>query len=274
MFCLILLKTHPCRRSLMDKSIGFIGSGRVTRIMLGGWKKAGKLPPKIIVSDPNQEALQKLKNDFPDITLVSCDNTQPAACDLVFVALHPPMVKETLAPLAGSLKSNAVVISLAPKIPIAALASILGGFQRIVRMNPNAPSIVNKGFNPVIFAPAIPAAEKAELLAFLTVLGQCPEIPEEHLEAYAIVTAMGPTYLWFQLYELLELAQSFGLSPQDAQTGMNAMVNGAAATMFDSGLPPAQVMDLVPVKPLGEDEATIKNLYQTKLTGLFKKLKS
>jgi pyrroline-5-carboxylate reductase len=257
----------------MDKSVGFIGSGRVVRIMLGGWKKAGKLPPKIVVSDPNQEVLQKLQNEFPTITIARNDNMQPAACDLVFVALHPPAVKDTLAPLTGMLKPDAIVISLAPKIPIAALTTMLGGFQRIVRMNPNAPSIVNKGFNPVIFAPAIPATEKAELLEFLTVLGQCPEIPEEHLEAYAIVTAMGPTYLWFQLYELLELGKSFGLSAQDAQTGIAAMVNGVAATMLESGLTPAQVMDLVPVKPLGEDEATIKNLYQTKLTGLFKKLK-
>jgi len=44
--------------------------------------------------------------------------------------------------------------------------------------------------------------------------------------------------------------------------------------MSEAGLSPAEVMDLVPVKPLGEDEATIKNLYQTKLTALFKKLKS
>ena len=256
----------------MNKSIGFIGSGRVTRIMLGGWNKAGKLPQQIIVSDPNQEALHKLQQEFPTIATVN-DNAQAAACDLVFAALHPPVLKETLAPLAGVLKADAILISLSPKAPLAALTTMLGGFQRLVRMNPNAPSIVNRGYNPVIFSPAIPAAEKAELLAFLTVLGQCPEIPEEHLETYAILTAMGPTYLWFQLYELLELANSFGLSPQDAQRGIAAMVNGAAATMFESGLTPAQVMDLVPVKPLGEDEAAIKNLYQTKLTGLYQKLK-
>ena len=34
-----------------------------------------------------------------------------------------------------------------------------------------------------------------------------------------------------------------------------------------------EVMDLVPVKPLGEDEAAIRNAYRTKLTGLYQKLK-
>lgn len=259
---------------MINKSLGFIGSGRVTRIMLSGWKRAGKLPQTIVVSDPNIDVLHTLKQQFPDITIVPSDNAQSAACDLVFAALHPPVLKDTLAPLASALKPDAVVISLAPKIPIAALTTILGGFQRIVRMNPNAPSFVNKGFNPVIFSSAIPAAEKSELLEFFGILGQCPEIQEEHLEAYAMITAMGPTYLWFQLYELLELAQSFGLSAQDAQTGIAAMVNGAVTAMFESGLTPAQVMDLIPVKPLGEDEAVIKNVYKTKLNALFKKLTS
>lgn len=32
-------------------------------------------------------------------------------------------------------------------------------------------------------------------------------------------------------------------------------------------------MDLVPMKPLGEEEAVIRNAYRTKLTGLYRKLK-
>ncbi len=43
--------------------------------------------------------------------------------------------------------------------------------------------------------------------------------------------------------------------------------------MFESGLPPEHVMDLVPMKPLGEEEETIKNLYRTKLTAMYAKLK-
>lgn len=258
----------------MSQSIGLIGSGRITRIMLSGWQRAGRLTQKIVVSDPNLATLQQLQAAFPEITIAHNDNAQPAACDLVFIALHPPMVKEALAQIASVLQPNAVVISLAPKISITALTAMLGGFQRIVRMNPNAPALVNQGFNPVIFAPALAATDKAELLDFFKVLGECPEIPEEHLEAYAILTAMGPTYLWFQLYELLALGQSFGLSAQAAATGIAAMVHGTAATMQESGLTPAQVTDLVPVKPLSDDEATIKNLYHTKLTALFKKLTS
>ena len=51
------------------------------------------------------------------------------------------------------------------------------------------------------------------------------------------------------------------------------MTLGAVKTMVESGLAPAAVMDLIPSKPLGEDEATVKSLYRSKLEAMFKKLK-
>jgi pyrroline-5-carboxylate reductase len=258
---------------MFDKTIGFIGSGRVTRNILGGFKRAGEMPRQIVVSDPNIEVLNNLKAEFPEITIAPNDNKGAAVANLIFVALHPPAIKEVLFQVAPLLKPDAVVISLAPKVSLKTLSEFLNGFQRIMRMNPNAPSIVNSGHNPVAFAPVFSPAEKAELSHIFQVLGACPEVPEENIEAYAILTAMGPTYLWFQLYELIELGKSFGLSSQAVETGISNMAKGAVTTMFESGLTPAQVMDLVPMKPLGEDEAMIKSLYQSKLTAFYSKMK-
>jgi len=98
-------------------------------------------------------------------------------------------------------------------------------------------------------------------------------VDEEKLEAYAIITAMGPTYLWFQLFELFELGKSFGLTDKQAWKGIKKMLKGAVETVDESGLTPEEVMDLVPVRPLGEDEAMIRDAYRTKLTGLYQKLK-
>jgi pyrroline-5-carboxylate reductase len=140
-------------------------------------------------------------------------------------------------------------------------------------MIPNAPSIVGAGYNPVAFSAGLAAAERAELAGMWSALGECPEVAEDKLEAYAILTAMGPTYLWFQLYELQAIGRSFGLTPQEVEAGVAAMTLGAVKTMAESGLAPEAVMDLIPSKPLGEDEATVKGLYRSKLEAMFKKLK-
>lgn len=255
-----------------QKSIGFIGGGRITRIILEGWSRAGKMPADVAVSDPNAETRVKLKARFAS-AVVTEDNKQTAARDIVFLAVHPPAVAETAGLVKGSLKPGSVVVSLAPKFTIAKLAGLLGGFNRLARVIPNAPSLIGRGFNPVAFAPGLPAGDKAELGALLTPLGEWFEVAEEKLEAYAVLTAMGPTYLWFQLQALRELAAGFGLGEAETAAALKRMVDGAAATLLESGLSPAEVMDLVPVKPLAEMEAQVSEMYRTRLSGIYQKIK-
>jgi len=140
-------------------------------------------------------------------------------------------------------------------------------------MIPNAPSIIGKGYNPVAFSPGFSKSEAKDFLKVVKPLGDSPEVDEDKLEAYAIITAMGPTYLWFQLAELDEIAKSFGLSEKEAAKAISKMAKGAIKTLFNSGLNATEVIDLVPVKPLAEEEAGIRNAYRSRLTSLYGKLK-
>ena len=51
------------------------------------------------------------------------------------------------------------------------------------------------------------------------------------------------------------------------------LMMGAGRPSTDRASPPIEVIDLIPVKPLGEEEANIRNIYRTKLQGLYSKLK-
>jgi pyrroline-5-carboxylate reductase len=257
---------------MSNKTVGFVGGGRVTRIFLEGWKRANALPAKIVVSDSNPEPLAKLKGRFPAVE-TSGNNAAAAAQDLVFLAVHPPVMAAAAAGIKGGVKPGGVVVSLAPKFTLAKLAELLGGFSRLARVIPNAPSVVNFGFNPVCFGPALSAADKAELTALLAPLGECPEVAEEKLEAYAVLTAMGPTYLWFQLQALREVAAGFGLSQAEIVPALKRLVCGSARTLLESGLTPAEVLDLIPVKPLAEMEPQVLEFYRTRLPGIHQKIK-
>lgn len=258
---------------MQNKTVGFVGGGRVARIILGGFKKAGPMPKNIIASDVNQDVMNRLQSDYPGIR-ISPDNSEASGQDLVFLGLHPPVLADALAGIKESLKPEAILISLAPKFSIEKLSQLLGGFNRIVRMIPNAPSIIGRGFNPVAFSGALSASEKEALKTYFSRLGKCPEVEEDLLEAYAIITAMGPTYLWFQLVELNKLAISFGMTRAEAEGGITEMVAGTLNTLFESGMSADEVMDLIPVKPLGEEESTIRDIYRSKLEPLYKKLKN
>ncbi len=253
-------------------TVGFVGGGRITAILLEALGGSGLALERVTVSDTAPEVLARLKARFPPITATAV-NGEAAACERVFLALHPPALKVVLPEIAPRLRPDAVAVSLAPVLTLARLSALLGGFARLARVLPNAPSIVRAGFNPVAFAEGFPADARAELEALLDGLGAHPVVPEESLEAYAILAAMGPTYFWFQWRELHELASSFGLAPADADRALRAMLDGSVRTFFDAGLTPEQVMDLVPVKPLAEAEDPIRQAYRDALPRLYAKLK-
>jgi len=81
---------------MIEKTLGFIGGGRVTRIILEGFKRKNLLFKEVVVSDINPEALKHLKEKFLDITVALDNNPLPASGDLVFIALHPPAVLPAL----------------------------------------------------------------------------------------------------------------------------------------------------------------------------------
>ncbi|SEM63077.1 pyrroline-5-carboxylate reductase [Syntrophus gentianae] len=254
--------------------IGFIGGGRITSIFLEGFRRKGRDLTGVAVSDTDPETLQKLEASFPEIRTCPNDNSAPASKDLVFLALHPPAIAGVLSELKDVIPSTSLLISLAPKWSIQALSNGLGGFNRIVRMIPNAPSVMNKGYNPIAFSNSLTKKGKEELINILGVLGDCPEVEEGKLEAYALLTGAGPTYIWPQLNELRSIGQSFGLTPRETEEALGKMIKGAVKTLFDSGFSYDKVMNLIPMKPLGEGENTICKIYQEKLQELYGKLKS
>jgi pyrroline-5-carboxylate reductase len=255
----------------MKQSIGFIGGGRVTRILLQAFNNKNAQFSKIVVTDTNREVTDNLKRVYPAIQI---ENSSVAASqDIVFISLHPPVLMDTLELLKGSINSKAIVISLAPKITISKISTKLSQVKNIARLIPNATSYINEGYNPVCFSPDFGINEKQQILGLLRILGNTFEVKEEKLESYAIMSAMLPTYFWFQWKELSEIGSKIGLTHEESKNSINETISASLNLMYKSGLSPAEVIDLIPVKPIGEHEQQITEIYKTKLIGLFDKIK-
>src|SRR5664279_5597703 len=154
----------------MKQSIGFIGGGRVTKILLQAFKNKNAHFSKIVVNDPNLDVSANLKKSFPDIQV---DNAFVSASqDIVFISLHPPVVMDTLELIKGSINSKTIVISLAPKITIAKISSKLNKSKDIARLIPNATSFINEGYNPVCFSTEFSSNEKQPVLDLLRLMGK------------------------------------------------------------------------------------------------------
>ena len=255
------------------KTIGFIGGGRVTGIILQAFENKNFKPGKITVYDPNLATLKKLAERFHDIKTESELSSLTVESDVLFLAVHPPVLMEILSKIKPILKQKTILVSLAPKITIAKMNTILNRFCSIARVNPSATAIINEGINPVAFSEGTTKEVKEQLLKILRILGKVPVVAESKIEAYAMISAMGSTYFWFQLQHLKELALKYGMDEEEAHEVIADMVKSSVNTFFKSGLTPVEVFDLVPVKPLAEHEDAIKSFYSTRLDSIFEKIK-
>jgi len=252
-------------------NLGFIGGGRITRIFLTALNNKSVKPGSIVVYEPDDHVSGYLKDQFPDIELA--DNPErPGKQDLVILAVHPPVMMETLNAIKSAVHEDTMVLSLAPKITLEKMASLLPT-RKIVRMIPNATSVINQGYNPVAFHHGFSAEEKNQLMKFFSVLGETFEVKENKLEGYAIASAMLPTYFWFQWRKMEDIAMKTGLDPMEAKKAISKTMQCSLDLFYDGGFTNDEVMDLIPIKPIKDKEEEISAIYDSRLMALFEKIK-
>ncbi len=209
----------------MKTTAGFIGGGRITRIFLRGFSDTKMRFEKVVVFEPNAETAKSLQEQFPWIELAN--SIQPVASQqIVFLAVHPPLMMEILQNIKDSVNENSVVVSLAPKITLEKMSSVLPT-KNLVRMIPNATSIINEGFNLAAFQVEMDEKKKQKCLKKFKKLGKTFETEESKLEGYTINSAMLPTYFWFQWQELEKIATETGLSPEEARKTVGSTLKKA-----------------------------------------------
>jgi len=252
-------------------SIGFIGGGRITKIFLQAFQNKALDLDSVLVYEPNTDTASALKKQFPQIDIAETPE-EPAGQGIVFLAVHPPMMMETLANIKAAITADSIIVSLAPKISMEKMAAALPS-EKLVRMIPNATSFINKGYNPVAFHNSVNEEEIQSLLQLFGILGKTMEVEESMLEGYAVVSAMLPTYFWFQWKKMEEIAMKTGFSETDAKKVIKDTLSRSIKLYYKSDLTPEEVIDLIPVKPIGENEEQIEQILETKLLGLFDKIK-
>ncbi len=254
---------------MKTKSIGFIGGGRISRIFLQSLKDV--VFSSIKVCDINTEVLSNLKENFSQIE-ISTKISSLVGVDLLIIALHPPKIKEVGNEIAEIVSPETLVVSLAPKFTIENLSNIIQT-KHIVRIIPNASSIINRGYNPVCFSDTIKSSDKNLILDMLEIMGECVQTKEEKLEAYAIASAMLPTYFWFQWKDMESIGQLMGLTPKESKDAVYETLKASLELMYQSKLDYEEVVDLIPIKPLADKEDIIKDAFNENLMALYQKIK-
>ena len=138
--------------------ITFLGGGNMANALIGGMLKQGFVAADIHVIDPGTEARAKLAEAY-GVNCHASATEAPSAPDVLLLAVKPQQMKDAVAPLLGRL-GNAVVVSIAAGLDMAALSRWLGGHRKIVRCMPNTPALIGAGITGLCALPEVNASER------------------------------------------------------------------------------------------------------------------
>lgn len=237
--------------------IGVIGAGAIGGVVIDRLLASGASRAESITAcDTNPERRQAIAARYG--VTVDAGPESAGGADIVVLAVPPAAVADVLARIGPALRQGAVVISFAGGVALSVLERSLPPGTAVVRVNPNSPSVVGEGFNPVTYGPRVGAPQRALAEAFLDLLGHHPEVDDGRMNLYTALSAVGPTYFLPVLDAMVAAGVAAGLSREEAVEAAAATARGTVAMVAQRQEPPEQLKLFTGLRPL--DDARVRQL--------------
>ncbi|NHB66075.1 pyrroline-5-carboxylate reductase [Acinetobacter variabilis] len=238
----------------LNCNISFIGGGNMAQALIGGLISQGLPATRITVSDPVEKVRSLLAEKEVNVTDDNIAAIKDA--DIVLFAVKPQVLAGVLKPLQGLLDGK-LVISIVAGAEIATLSALLGT-DRIVRVMPNTPALVQTGAHG-LFANEEVGAEDRELASqVLASTGLTIWVNSEaQIDAVTAVSGSGPAYFFYMMESMIRAGKNLGLDEKVATALTLQTALGAAQMAITSSNTPAELRKNV-TSPNGTTQAALE----------------
>jgi pyrroline-5-carboxylate reductase len=235
----------------------FIGSGNMAQSIIAGMIKAGNINPEdIICNDIVQSKLDSLKEKYG--VLAATDKKEAVSVsDIIFLAVKPQNIEESLAEIKPFIKKRALVISIAAGITTKFIEKCLGAQAPVVRAMPNTPALAGLGATALCAGRHASEKDLRTARDIFSSIGVLRVMPEDKFDAVTALSGSGPAYV-FYLCELMQQAgEKLGLDRDTAKEFAVQTVFGAGEMLAKTGVDAAVLRQNV-TSPNGTTQAALE----------------
>jgi pyrroline-5-carboxylate reductase len=184
--------------------------------------------------------------------------------DIVLFAVKPQVLADVLKPLQGLLDGK-LVISIVAGAEIATLSSLLGT-DRIVRVMPNTPALVQTGAHGLFANADMSTADRELASQVLASTGLTIWVNSEaQIDAVTAVSGSGPAYFFYMMESMIRAGVNLGLDEKVATALTLQTALGAAQMAITSANTPAELRKNV-TSPNGTTQAALEVFDQAQIS--------
>ncbi|MCU4614259.1 pyrroline-5-carboxylate reductase [Acinetobacter lwoffii] len=238
----------------LNCNICFIGGGNMAQALIGGLISRGLPATRITVSDPVEKVRALLAEKEINVTGDNSAAIQDA--DIVVLAVKPQVLAQVLQPLKG-LVNNKLIISIVAGAEIATLSALLGT-ERIVRVMPNTPALVQTGAHGLYANASVETNDRELASQVLASTGLTIWVDSEaQIDAVTAVSGSGPAYFFYMMESMIRAGKNLGLDEKVATALTLQTALGAAQMAITSSNTPAELRKNV-TSPNGTTQAALE----------------
>lgn len=238
----------------LNCNICFIGGGNMAQALIGGLISRGLPPTRITVSDPVEKV--RLLLEEKDVHVTDDNIAAIRDADIVLFAVKPQVLANVLKPLKG-LFDGKLVMSIVAGAEIATIANLLDT-DRIVRVMPNTPALVQTGAHGLYANEAVNAKDRELASQVLAATGLTLWVNSEaQIDAVTAVSGSGPAYFFYMMESMIRAGKNLGLDEKVATALTLQTALGAAQMAITSANTPAELRKNV-TSPNGTTQAALE----------------
>lgn len=243
---------------LRSKRFAIIGTGNIGRILLERLILSGVTADHILIHDSEESRAQQAAHQF-GARICALNDDLLCNVDVFLLASPPKSIIGILRSLVPYLHEGQVIVSFAAGIALHRLESILPSGVSVVRVMPNAPSLVGQGMNPVTFSATITPHAQILVQSILRTLGQCILVNDAQMNWCVGLTGAAMRSLLPALEGMTQAGIEAGFSEKEARQMAARVMLGTAALAVTRDLSFDELKSLTPMDTL--DETAVREIF-------------
>lgn len=225
--------------------LGFIGTGNMASAIMGGILKNQILSAEeIIGSNRGSQKRESVKEHF-GIHVTENNKEVAEKADIIVLSVKPQFYEEVICEIRDAVRTDQIVITIAPGKTLAWLAEKFGKTVKIVRTMPNTPALVGAGMTAMCPNEHMTEEETAYVRSLLESFGRVEVVAERLMDVVVSASGSSPAYVFMMIEAMADAAVSGGMPRPQAYQFAAQAVMGSAKMVLETGKHPGELKDMV-----------------------------